>query len=99
MAAANKHCIGVSVRVRPSTQNGEYDTAVVQRLRGEPWVRGWFEGSDQAVVYDSLGAELVTRLRNGYNCALLAYGQVVVVPALAQPDKNPRGRLLLCRVL
>ena len=71
--------------MRPSTQNGEHDAAVVQRLRGEPWVRGWCEGSDQAAVYNSLGAELVTRLRNGYTCALLAYGQVVVEPALPQP--------------
>jgi hypothetical protein len=84
MAPANKHYVGVSVRVRPS-QNGEHDAAVVQRLRAEPWVRGWCVGSDQAAVYDSLGAELVTRLRNGYNCALLAYGQVVVVPALPRP--------------
>jgi hypothetical protein len=82
MAPAGKHCIGVSVRVRPSTQDSEHDAAVVKGLRGEPWVRGVSEGSDQAAVYDSLGAELVAKLRAGYNCALLAYGQVDVVPAL-----------------
>lgn len=71
--------ISVSIRIKPGSESSvvDVDSAGDIHINGRRfgYAKSIVKGSDQLVAYESLGAGLFDKLREGYDCTLLAFGQ------------------------